>query len=202
MKDGILDLSGKNTGVVISKKFLLSLFASIGIFFILKLTNPLAAYGDMASTALGFLIGSVLFMCTSSVPLSIIAMFVATLGVMSGLFDWDTVSKRLGSSNFYQAFGMMVVAMGCEFTPFGRRLGFHILRRFGNKPIKLIIVISATSALLSCFLANAPTIILMSSIVNSMLVAMNEEPGKSKIGKVLMLVVTMAVMVPMGPRQE
>lgn len=191
----ILDIRGENTGIVFNKKLCISLVVSLVIYFGFVLINPLAAYGETTSKALGFLIASVFFMCTSAVPLSIIAMLVATLGVMAGLFEWSTVSSRLGSSNFYQAFGMMVVAMGCEFTPFGRRLGYWILRAFGKKPIRLILVISSTSALLSCFLANAPTIILMSSIVNSMLIAMGEEPGKSKVGRVLMLVVTMAVMV-------
>lgn len=195
MKDGILDLGGKHTGIVVDKKFAMSLCISLVIYVVFVLLDPLSAYGEMTSKALGFLIASVFFMCTSAVPLAIIAMFVSTLGVMTGLFDWAAVSSKLGSSNFYQAFGMMVVAMGCEFTPFGQRLGYWILRKFGNKPIRLILVISATSAFLSCFLANAPTIILMSSIVNSMLLAMGEIPGKSKLGKVLMLVVTMAVMV-------
>ena len=195
MKDGVFDFTGKNTGIAFNKKLCISLVVSIAIYFLFALLNPLAAYGEMASKGLGFLIAAVFFMVTSSVPLAIIAMLVATLGVMIGLFNWSTVSSRLGSSNFYQAFGMMVVAMGCEFTPFGRRLGYWILRKYGNRPIRLILVISATCALLSCFLANAPTIILMSSIVHSMLIAMGEEPGKSKLGKVLMLVVTMAVMV-------
>lgn len=195
MNDKILDFSGQNTGIALNKKLLLSLAASLIIYFLLLFLDPLAAYGEITSKALGFLIASVLFMCTSGVPLAIIAMLVATLGVMTGLFPWSTVSERLGASNFYQAFGMMVVAMGCEFTPFGKRLGYWILRKFGNKPIRLMLVISATCALLSCFLANAPTIILMSSIVNSMLLAMGEKPGESKMGKVLMLVVTMAVMV-------
>ncbi len=195
MNDKILDVSGSNTGIALNKKFLLSLCASVVIYFLFALLNPLAAYGEITSKALGFLIASVLFMVTSGVPLAIIAMLVATLGVICGLFDWATVSSKLGSSNFYQAFGMMVVAMGCEFTPFGKRLGYWILRRFGSKPVRLIVVLSITCAILSSFLANAPTIILMSSIVHSMLMAMGEKPGESKMGKVLMLVVTMAVMV-------
>lgn len=194
-REGILDLSGKTTGIVPNKKFWISLVISLAIYFAFALIDPLNAYGELTSKATGFIIGSVFFMCTSSVPLSIIAMLVATLGTMIGFYDWSTVSARLGSSSFYQAFGMMVVAMGCEFTPFGKRLGYWILRRFGNKPTRLILVLSITTALLSSFLANAACIILMSSIVNSMLLAMGEQPGKSKLGKVLMLVVVMATMV-------
>ena len=84
-KDTFLDFSGVRTGVTNVRKFYVSLAASVAIYFLFALTNPIAAYGELASKALGFFIAAILFMVTSGVPLAPIALLVATLGTMIGL---------------------------------------------------------------------------------------------------------------------
>ena len=188
-KDAALDLSGAVTQFPVTRKFLASLIFSVGIYFLLALIDPLAAYGELASKALGFFVGTIVFMVTSGVDLGVIAILAACLGVTIGLFDWGTVSSRLGSSQFYNMLGMIMVACGCEFTPLGRRLSYHILRKFGQKPVVMAVFIGVLAAVLSAFVSNTAIIILFSAIMNGMLLAMGEEPGKSKLGKVIMLLI-------------
>lgn len=190
-KDRILDLEGIQTGIPASKGFLISLFSSLTIYLIVALVDPIAEYGLLASKALGFFIACIVFMVTSGVSLAPIAMLVATLGVMIGFFEWGTVTARLGSSQLYNMMGMLIVATGCEFTPLGRRISYLVLRQFGQKPIRMLIFIGVAAATMSALISNVAVIILYSSVMNSLLLAMDEKPGESKLGKVMMLIIPM-----------
>jgi len=53
----------------------------------------------------------------------------------------------------------------------------------------MIILIGVTAATLSAFISNVAIIIIFSSMVNGMLISMEEKPGKSKVGRVLMLLI-------------
>lgn len=190
----MFDFQGRDTGIVVGKNFLISVLVSVLFFTLITLIDPLAAYGAMASKALGFLVASVILMIFSGIPLAVIAMVITCVGVMTGLFPWKSVSNKLGSSSFYQALGMMIVAMGCEFTNFGYRFSYSVLKRFGQNPVKLIIAVTAVSALLSTVVSNVAVLIIMSSITHSILLAMGEKPGQSRIGKAAMLCIVMGSM--------
>lgn len=190
----LFDIKGNDTGIAVNKGLLIALFTALALYAVISWIDPLAAYGPLASKALGFLLASVFFMIFGGVPLAVVAMVIACTGVMTGLFSWKSVSDKLGSSAFYQALGMMIVAMGCEFTDFGYRFGYVVLKRFANHPIKLILAITAVSALLSTVVSNVAILIIMSSITHSILVAMGETPGESRIGKAAMLCIVMGSM--------
>lgn len=188
-KDQLLDFSGTSTKFPCTSKFAASFLVSLGIFFIFALTDPLASYGEFASRALGFFIASIVFMVSSDLNLGVIAILVATLGTTIGLFDWGTVAGKLGSSQFYNMLGMIIVASGCEFTPFGRRSSYLILRKFGQKPIRMIVFIGVLAAVLSAFVSNVAIVILFSAVMNNMLLEMGEKPGESQLGRVTMLII-------------
>lgn len=194
-KDTFLDFSGVRTGVTNVRKFYVSLAASVAIYFLFALTNPIAAYGELASKALGFFIAAILFMVTSGVPLAPIALLVATLGTMIGFWPWSTVSGKLGSSQLYNMMGMLIVASGCEFTPFGRRVSYWILKKFGQKPVRMVIFVGISAAVLSSVISNVAIIILYSSVINGLLLAMGEKPGESHIGKAIMCIIPMCACV-------
>lgn len=193
-RNGLIDTDGTSTGIAINGKFFAVIAITLILYLIPAIINPLSAYGPTTSKALGFLVAAVFFMVFSNVPLAVIAMLVAAFGTMIGLFDWTAVSTKLGTSAFYSAFGMMVVAMGCEFSNFGLRFGYIVLKRFGQKPVGLIIAVTITSALLSTVISNVAILVLMSSITNSILLSMGEKPGESKVGKAAMLCIVMGAM--------
>ena len=193
-KDSLIDITGSCTGVALKKTFLSVLGITLLLFWVPTLLDCLVAYGPTASKALGFLLAAVFFMVFSGVPLAVIAMLVAVLGTALGLFNWNNVTSTLGSSAFYQALGMMIVAMGCEFTNFGQRFAYWVLKIFGRKPVSLILAVTAASALLSTVVSNVAVLIIMSSITNKLLLVMGEKPGKSTIGKAAMLCIAMGSM--------
>ncbi len=194
-KDGILDLSGRFTGIAANKRFLISLGSCLVIYFVLALWNPLAAYGPLASKAVGFFLAVIVFMVTARTNIAISGILVATLGTMIGFYNWSVVSERLGSSQFYNMLGMIMVAAGCEFTNFGRRFSYWVLRAFGQKPKTMVLFIGISAAILSSFVSNAAVIVLYSSIMNNLLITMGEKPGESKLGRILMLTIPLCACV-------
>ena len=194
-KDTLLDFSGKLTGSANVKSLGISLAVSLAIYFVISLIDPIASYGPLASKALGFFIAVVFFMITGGVPLAPIAILVATLGTMIGFWEWGTVGEKLGSSQLYNMMGMLIVASGCEFTPFGRRVGYLILKQFGKKPVRMLLFIGISAAALSSVISNVAIIILYSSIINSLLLAMDQKPGESHFGKAIMCVIPMCACV-------
>lgn len=192
-KEGILDFEGVSTKCPVTKKMVVALLASIATFFLISLVD-LSAYGEMASKGLGLFVAMVVFMVFSGIDVFVNGLIMVFLGIAFSFWQWSDVSTYLGSSQFYTMFGMVIVAMGCEFTPFGRRVAYFFLEKFGHKPISLVIIFGIVTALMSAFVSNIATLILMSSIGCSLLEAMDEKPGESIIGRTLMLLVAAASM--------
>ena len=187
----LLDLEGVTTGTPVTKKLLVSVVLSTVLFFVCQ-ALPLEKYGESTSTALGFLVFIITLMILAPVPIAIPSFLIVLGGVYFGFWDFAAVMTTFGKSSFLPIMGMTIVALGCEFTPFGKRLAFIALRRFSNNPVKLVLVISIVAAILSAFCSNVAVIIMFSGTCAGMLHAMGEKPGESKLGKTLMLVITMA----------
>jgi len=191
-KDSLLDISGLRTGFPITKKFLIVVAAAIVAFLVITFAVDLSAYGEQASLGLGAFVAVLIVMIFGGIDIFEASLIMVFFGLALGVFEWGDVTSALGSSSFYTLLGMTIVAGGAEFTPFGKRFAYSFLKWFGQKPIPLVIAFTAATAILSAFVSNTAVIILMSGICSTLLSAMGEKPGESKIGRVLMSLVVMA----------
>jgi len=193
-QDGILDFSGLRTGVPLDKKVFFGFGAAILVYIVCSLF-PINHYGENTSKALGLLFGTITLSIFGNSNIVIPAFTCTLAGIAFGLWDFAEVSNQLGSSPMYTMVGMMIVALGCEFTPFGKRLAYWFLKKFGQKPVRMVFVIAFVTAFISTFLSNLATMIMMSGIAATLLNAMDEKPGESRIGKAMMLLITCMAMV-------
>lgn len=193
-KDKFLDFEGVITEVAFSKKIIISVIVSLLIGFVCTLL-PLDHFGNNTGIALGFFVASMLLLILQPWPLLVTSMLIPVVGMWLGFWDWPTFQSVSGSSMFLQFIAMIIVAAGAETTPIGRRIALLFLKVLGNKPIKLVIAVGLVTGLISAFVSNTATLIMMSGIANSILLTMNETPGKSKLGKAMMTVIPMASMV-------
>ncbi len=192
--DLLFDHSGLRTGIPVTRRLVLSFLAAAAALLLLRLL-PLDSYGENTSLALGFLAACLILIIFSPINIAADALIVALGGIALGFWDWGSVGSTFGSSSFLSVFGMLIVAMGCEFTPFGKRLAYLVLKRFGHKPSTMVFILAVVSAALSSFVSNVAVIIMMSSICAELLSAMDQKPGSSKLGRTLMLVIPMAAIV-------
>ena len=186
----LFDTAGEQTGLPVSRKIILSFVIPVILYFALSLL-PLSAYGENCAKGLGFVVAIIVFMIMSPLDPAVGGILLITIGPLLGLCSWDEVKAACGASSFYPMLGMTIVALGAEFTPFGRRVAYWFLYQFGQKPVAMLIAIGCAAAVLSAFVSNTAIIILLSAIVNTMLLTMGEKPGESRFGKAAMLLVLM-----------
>lgn len=191
VKDSILDIAGEYTGIPLNRRLLISVAGTVVIYLALCLM-PMEAYGDKCAQGLAFVCATIWWMITTPAEMSVSALLIATLGVLSGVLAYSDVTAMFGSSSFYTMLGMSIVARGIEFTPFGRRIAYWFLYRFGQRPMSMLIVFGVVTACLSAFVSNIAVIILMSSIADGLLRTMGEKPGESRFGRAMMTMVIMA----------
>lgn len=193
-KDRFIDSNGSCTGVPLEKRFVSSLAASVlALIFISRL--PLEHYGDDTALALGFFVSMLIVLIFMPINIAAASMLAAVGGVGLGFWDWNVVGSTFGSSPFLSILGMLIVAMGCEFTPFGKRLSYVLLKKYGKKPVRMVFVLGVVSALLSAFVSNVAVIIMLSSVCGELLSAMGQKPGESRFGKVVMLIIPVTAIV-------
>lgn len=193
-KDRILDFNGLRTGAPFNLKSLITIIVAIIAFFGLR-ALPLAAYGELTSTALAMVVVTIILLVFLNVNFIVPAMFLTVAGIYLGLWDYNIVKASVANSPFIMMMGMIIVALGCEYTPMGKRIAYHLLKAFGQKPARLVIAIGIATAIFSAFVSNNAVIVMMSSICAAMLVEMKQVPGSSKLGKAIMIIVSAASMV-------
>ena len=108
-------------------------------------------------------------------------LMVPVAGYFLGFWDWSVDSTSTGTSSFVSMFALSVVSAGAATTPLGRRIALIFLRKFHDKPLRMVFAVSIVSAALSAFISNTAVIIMMSGIVNGLLITMGEKPGESKL---------------------
>ena len=199
-KDQIIDLDGVITQFPIrgNKKFIFAMVAAALVFVLVGFCTDLSAYSPMASKALGGFLALIIIMMFSDMNLAVNFFCVGLFGLLLGIWEWKDVTAALGSSSFHQTLGLLIVALGCEYTPLGKRLAYSFLSFLGQKPKTMIIAFTAACMIFSAFVANAATVILMASIGNQMLEAMGEKRGESVIGKTMMGLIMAGAMIGGG----
>lgn len=197
-KRPLIDLKGEQTGFPITKKQIFSVVASIAIYLILAYGVDLSAYGPLASKGLGAFIATLFLMVTSGIDVFVTGLAMVFLGFFLQIWTWGDVGTALGKSSFYSMVGMVIVAMGAEFTPIGKRIALWFIKTFGKSAFSMCLAMAAVTALVSAFVANVAVIILMSGICFSVLQAMNEQPGTSRLGRCMMPLVVMGAMLGGG----
>lgn len=190
----LFDLSGNETGIPVTRRLFIPVLAAVAALVLISLL-PLEAYGENTALGLGFLVASIILMISLPVNIAISGLIIAVGGAMLGFWNYSEIGATFGSSSFLSIFGMLIVSMGCEFTPFGKRMAYAVLRRFGGKPTRLVLVLAIVTACLSSFVSNVAVIIMMSSVCAELLDAMGQKPGESNIGKTIMLTIPMAAIV-------
>ena len=83
--------------------------------------------------------------------------------------------------------GMFIISMGASRTNVAKRVAYIFLWKLGKSPSMILLAISLSTAIISAFVSNLGTTIVMSSIAIGIMTELGEEKGKSGLGKAIML---------------
>ncbi len=191
--DALFDLSGEHSGGAMTRRMLIAVVGTVALYLIFS-SLDLSAYGPNCARAVGFVIATIFWMIVSPMEMMVAALLIMTMGIFLKVFSISDVQSRLGASALYSLLGMMIVANSVSQTKFGERISYWVLYKFGQKPVSMVMLVGLVSIIMSAFVSNIATIVLLSSICNVLLLAMGEKPGESRLGKALMSIIPMGAM--------
>lgn len=186
-RNRIIDLDGLSTSVPVTKKNIFIILISILIPVFTSMIN-FGPEAPKAGYVIGITISDLILMISGVISLGTGGILISLLGVLGGLLD---VKSIISTSMFVQFVGFCIIGYGAEATPFGARLSYWMLKKWGNKPTSMVTVFLLASAFLSSFLSNTGTMILMSFICHTVMKQMGEKPGKSKFAAACMIAIVL-----------
>lgn len=187
-KNALLDLTGTSTGIEMTSKRIIAIICAVAAPLLCQFL-PLAAYGEKAGLALGLVAATMILMLTHTVSVGPAGSLFCFTAVCTGLLDMGTLQTSVGNGLFFQCIGMCIVGYGIEATPFGARLTYTLLEKFGKNPKYIVVAILVATAILSSIISNFATAVLMVALIHKMLQEMGEQPGKSRFGAACMIAV-------------
>lgn len=190
-KFSLFDVSGESTGIPLTKQKLIYIVAGIAAPFLCSLL-PLQAYGEKAGLAIGLFVMILVFLFGKVCSTGIAATIFGAASIATGCLNITAFQQGVGGTIFFTCLGLGMLGYGIESTPIGYRLTYLLLKKFGQKPKRLIACIVVLCAVLSSFLSNIAVIMIMSSVVSKLLESIGMERKKSNFAKAAMLAVAYA----------
>jgi sodium-dependent dicarboxylate transporter 2/3/5 len=184
--DALFDVHGDKTGLPLDKKRMISIGIAIGLFIVGALL-PLSTYGENAALALGLVLFVITLWVSNTVPLLVPGICLAVGSVLLNILTLNDVNTTLGSSAIYPMMGLTLVSMGAENTNVTKRLSYFLLDKLGKRPSLILLAITIAGTVISAFVSNIATTIMLGGIAAGILSSMGEVPGNSKFGKALMI---------------
>jgi len=187
------DLAGQQTGqpITIGKAIQLILLVAIflGIYF-----SPMEHISPTAAPTLA-LVAAVVWIWVTGWSLAIGCMVLFLGGIYLGLFSYGAFAQSFGGSPFVPMIGMFIMSMGASRTNVAKRIAYIFLSRLGKSPSSILLAIAISTTIVSFFVSNLGTAIVMASIAIGILSELGEEKGKSGLGKAIMLAIPIFSMV-------
>ena len=193
-REPFFDIKGNNTGQPVGKKQAIHLLVALAIFVVFMLL-PLDSISPVAGKTLALLLSVIYIWITNCIPLGPTCILLVVGGLLLGLFNFGEFSAAFGSSPFAMMIGMLIVSMGASHTKVAKRVAYFFLSRLGRSPSLILLAIITSTAVVSAFVSNLGTTIVMASISLAILQEMGEEKGVSGLGKAIMLGIPMASMI-------
>ena len=188
------DIAGQQTGQPISKKRAIHLILTVVIFFGIYMI-PMDHISPTAAATLALVVAVVWIWVTACLPLAVGCIVLFLGGIYLGLFNYPTFAAAFGSSPFIPMIGLFIISMGAMHTNVAKRIAYIFLYRFGKSPRMILLAISISTFIVSVFVSNLGTTIVMASIAIGILTELEEEKGTSGLGKAVMLSIPMFSMI-------
>ena len=157
----------------------------IYLFFDLSPGNPLTT--KMAAVAAWMAI----WWLTEVVDLAVTAMLPLILLPVTGIADAKTVASQYMDNIIFLFIGGFIIAFAIERWELHRRIALRILMNVGTKPQNILLGVMLTSYLLSMWISNTATVLMLFSAVIAIVYQVEQyfedEDQKRKIASALLI---------------
>lgn len=183
----IIDIKGEENGMPFGKKQVRGLIISVAVFLLCLLIPMHGIEDPHANMVLATVMFVVVAQVTGFLSIAQVIFPMVFIWLITGCTNFGAIMGNAGTASFLMMLGFFVVAMGANKTNFSKRLAYILLSKLGKSPSLIILAVGIATALLSSFLSNLAVAIMMGSIAYEILQELDEQPGKSRFGRCLML---------------
>ena len=112
---------------------------------------------------------------TETVSISVTALLPLVLFPVVGIMDIDTVSAKYGHKIIFLFFGGFVMALALERVGLHKRIALNIVRATGSSPDRVVLGFMIATSLLSMWISNTATTVLMLPIAVTVIDLLRED---------------------------
>ena len=150
------------------------------LFFILN-NLPIVLLSEEADKVIAVAAWMIIWWITEAVSISVTALLPLVLFPLSGIMEIKEVSKHYGSSIVFLFFGGFVMALALEKVNLHKRIALNIIKLTGTSPNKIILGFMIATALLSMWISNTASTLVMLPIGLSVIqLLIDDEDGFTK----------------------
>lgn len=157
----------------------IGLVAGVAIFAVMALVPPLGGMPQAAWIVAALTLWMAAWWMTEAVPLSVTALLPFLVVPLTGAMDADAVAGEYYDSIILLILGGAFLALAIERTGLHGRLALAILNRAGSGARGLLLAFMVSTALLSMFISNTSTTLIMVPIAAAVLHAGGIKEGET-----------------------
>lgn len=177
------------------KKKTYGLIAAIIVLIVILFVPTSEGMSAAGRNCLGVLVAALILWTTEAIPIAITALALIALQPIFGIAPIGTAVKEFISPVIFFVIATYGISVSIMKTPLAARMARWLLKRAGRNPAKVVLAFTIGTAILSAFVSNVPTTVLFMGLALSVLGALGEEPGSSRLGKCLMIAIPFAAMI-------
>ncbi len=177
------------------KKKWLGLGLGILIMVIAHFLPETAGLTQAGKMAIAILLTGIVLWVTEVMPLAITALLLMVCLPYFDILNWSTTWSKFISSVIFFVIATFAITVALIKTSLATRIAGVLVRWSKGDPKGLVLGFMVGSALLSSVCNNVPTCSLFMSLALSILITDNAIPGKSNLGKCLMIGIPFGTMI-------
>ena len=176
---------------MISKSRILFIIAGPLLFLIILLAGPFTEMPIPANAVLASTIWIALWWITEAIPIPVTSLLPLILFPLTGAVDIDTTGASYGNKIIFLFLGGFIIALAIEKWNLHKRIALNIIRLVGTNMSRIVLGFMMATSLLSMWISNTATSMLMLpiglSLVKQLAEAESSIEVRNKFGKALML---------------
>ncbi|MDC7125221.1 MAG: SLC13 family permease [Spirochaetales bacterium] len=179
----------KDKGVsnnVLSRKNMIWLLISVVVYAVIRII-PIADLSPEGHKALAILGWIIVVLISNCLPTMVTNLVFALLIILTGVLNTGQFLIAVATSPLFMLICLSVVAMGMSKTNLGARIAYWTIKTIGRTPSLLVLAVMLFGTIISALIVNLPALLALCPVLISILTELNQEPGKSKLGKALFL---------------
>ncbi len=167
----------------------LGLLISVVIILMSMVLTPPTGLSAESFRAIGILLMTMIFLITEPIPVGITAPFLIVLLALLNVVPLQVALSNSMTTLFLFLMACYGISSVLLKSSLPYRLAFFLLKKTKGKALGMIGAFMLSTALISSVVSNVPCAVIITGICTNVLVAMGEKPGKSKMGRALLLAV-------------